>query len=99
MEILKTLKETIVDNLSATEGKALDISANITAPEQLNAIMEAHAHSHLGSAYVIDRIDLLKRLTNSYQGRYRSDLVEIGKGPEYTMGNGGGNNIGGYSYR
>lgn len=96
--MLKTLKETAIDKLSATEGKELDISANLTDPGQFDAILESHAHSHLGSKYVIDRCDLLKRLTNSYQGRYRSDIVQIGQTPEYQFNAGPGSSGGGSSY-
>lgn len=86
MQVLKTLKETAIDKLSATEGKELDISANLTNPKQMNAILESHAHSHLGSRYVIDRCDLLKRLTNSFDGRFRTDIVTIGQSPEIVGG-------------
>lgn len=89
MELLKTLKETAIDSLSATEGKELDISSNLTGPNQIDAILESHAHSHLGSTYVIDRCDLMKRLTNSYMGRFRSDIIAIASGPEFI-----GNSVG-----
>ena len=94
VQIIKTLKETAVDKLSATEGKELDISANLTSADQFAVILESHAHSHLGSTYVIERCDLLKRLTNSYHGRFRTDIVEIGKTPEFqfTGGSSGGGN-------
>ena len=100
MQIMKTLKETAIDKLSATEGKELDISANITNPGQFDAILESHAHSHLGSKYVIDRCDLLKRLTNSYMGRYRTDIVTIGQSPEFApqSGSGSSQSYGGNSY-
>lgn len=80
MQIIKTLKEVALDKLSATEGVELDLTANLTNSEQFRAIMESHAHSHLGSDYITGRVDLLKRLTCSYEGRHRSDIVAIGKG-------------------
>lgn len=66
--------------MSATEGVELDLTANLTSSEQFRAIMESHAHSNLGSEYITSRVDLLKRLTCSYEGRHRSDIVAIGKG-------------------
>lgn len=79
MELLKTLKEQCVDKLSFTGGKELDLSANLTSGNQMRAILECHAHSYLGSRYVKDRCELLERLTCSYMGRHRTDVVEIGK--------------------
>lgn len=101
MQLLKTLKETAIDKLSATEGKDLDISANLTHPDQIGVILESHAHSMLGSEYVIDRCDLYKRLTVSYMGRYRSDIVTIGTGPEFVPQSSSGSttNFGGNTYR
>ncbi len=91
--IVKTLKESALDKLSATGGKELDISANLTDPGQFEAILESHAHSQLGSTYVIERCDLLKRLTNSYGGRFRSDIVEIGKAPDMAVPPSGGSSL------
>ena len=101
MQILKTLKETAIDKLSATEGKDLDISANLTSADQFDAILESHAHSHMGSKYVIDRCDLYKRLTISYMGRFRNDIVAIGQSPEFMpqSSSGSSNSYGGNTYR
>ena len=79
VEILKSLKEQCVDKLTATHGETLQISCNITNGKQMKYIMETHAHAYLGSQYVVARCELLERLTISYQGRGRTDLVDVGK--------------------
>lgn len=83
-EIIKGLKEESLDRLSVTHGAELDLTANFTSPEQIMAVMEMHAHAYLGSAYVRDRCELLERLTCSFGGRHRTDIVDIGKSG--TMG-------------
>lgn len=79
MEILKGLKEQTLDRLSATHGEELNLTANLTSGRQMKYIMQSHAHQYLGSAYVRDRCELLQRLTCSYNGRHRTDLVDVGK--------------------
>lgn len=83
VQIIQTLKETALDKLGATEGEDLDISCNLTSSRQADAIMEAHAHQSLGCEYVKGRVDLLKRLTKSYQSRYTDQVVQIGASPEW----------------
>lgn len=78
-DIIKGLKEQSLDRLSVTHGAELDLTANFTSPDQISAVMEMHAHAYLGSNYVRDRCELLERLTASYMGRHRTDIVEIGK--------------------
>lgn len=79
MEILKTLKEQCVDKLTETKGEALQIGCNISSGQQMSYILQSHAHSYLGSAYITSRCEMLERLTISYQGRGRTDLVDVGK--------------------
>lgn len=83
-DIIKGLKEESLDRLSVTRGPELDLTANFSDPSQIQAVLEMHAHSYLGSDYVRDTCELLERLTCSYGGRHRTDIVEIGKSS--TMG-------------
>lgn len=80
---LLTQKDRIVERLTPTEGKELEISCNLTSNKQIDIFIEQLGFSTLGSTYIIERGNLLKRLTCSFQGRNRSDLVEIGKAPEW----------------
>ncbi len=81
------LRDKIVDKLSAVEGRELEISCNLTSNKQMDLFVEEMALSYLGSGYIKERADMLKRLTCSYQGRSRTDMVEIGKTPEFRTGN------------
>ena len=83
VQIIQTLKEASLEKLGATSGEELDISCYLTSSRQIDAIMEAHAHQSLGCKYVQGRVDLLKRLTKSYQGKYTDQVVEIGSSPEW----------------
>lgn len=78
-----TQKDRIIERLTPTEGKELEISCNLTSSKQMAVFMEQLAYSVLGSTYIIQRGDMLKRLTCSYQARNRTDLVDIGKTPEW----------------
>lgn len=80
---IQGLRDKIVSKLSQTEGKELEISCNLTSNKQIDLFVEEMALSYLGSSYITQRADMLKRLTCSYQGRARTDLVEIGKTPEF----------------
>lgn len=86
---IQSLRDKIVGKLSATEGKELEITCNLTSPKQMELFVEEMALTYLGSRYVSARADMMKRLTCSYQGRSRTDLVEIGKTPEFKMNNSG----------
>ena len=79
MEILKSLKEQCVEKLTEVRGEELQIACNLTNGKQMKYILESHAHAYLGSDYVKSRCELLERLTISYQGRGRTDLVDVGK--------------------
>ncbi len=79
MELIKGLKEQTLDKLSVVGGKELDLTANLTSLDQMEVILECRAHSYLGSEYVKDKCELLERLSASYMGRHRQDVVEIGK--------------------
>lgn len=77
-----TLKELAIQNLSAETGRPLEITANLTSPAQIGLVMETFAHAQLGSKYVIQRMELLLRMTKAVGGRHRTDVVELSKGPE-----------------
>lgn len=84
---LQGLRDKIVEKLSATKGEQLEISCNLTSNKQIDLFIEEMALTYLGSEYVTARADMLKRLTCSYQGRGRTDLVDIGKTPEFRPNN------------
>lgn len=84
VQILENLKEASVKRLSTTAGDELDITSNLTHPMQIEAIMEMQAHAALGSRYIVEKKELYQRLTCSYQGRHRTDVVDIAKAPEYV---------------
>ena len=81
--IEKSPREYCLDGLSAIEGKELERSANLTSPEQFELVGEAYIYSFMKSKYVPGKNEMYLRLTLSYQGRFRNDLVEIGKAPMY----------------
>lgn len=80
---IQGLRDKIVDKLSSVDGKDLEINCNLTSNKQIDLFVEEMALTYLGSEYIRDRADMLKRLTCSYQGRGRADLVDIGKTPEF----------------
>lgn len=91
MEILQSTREKIVTRLTPTEGRDLDIMCNLTSQGQASIFLEELGYSTLGSRYIIERSNMLKRLTCAYQGRARSDLRDIGVVPDYansSMGSG-----------
>lgn len=79
MQELKTIKEQALDHLSAVEGKELDLSCNLTSSAQLEIVLESEVHSILGCSFMVNMTERMQRLTNGYQARHRSDIVEIAK--------------------
>lgn len=77
---IKTLKDRCVDALQYTTGELLQISANLQSTQQFAVVLEAHAHSVLGSKYVPQRAETMLRLSDSYKGKMRDDIVKIGSG-------------------
>lgn len=86
MDLFGGLKDKIVDKLSETEGDRLEISTYISNSAQMSLLVESFALEKLGSRYAKDRANKMMRLFCSWQGRSRSDLVEIGKAPETKKG-------------
>lgn len=84
----KPLRYQIVEKLSSEGGAALDLSCNLTSNKQLELFTEEIGFKQLGSSYIVERADMYKRLTCSYQARNREDLKSIGMCPEYVNGNG-----------
>lgn len=83
MEIKQT-KDECVDKLTSTEGQILEITANIKSVDQIDQVMQGYVARALNSKVGAEESELLLRLTNSWQGRCRDDLREIGKTPEYA---------------
>lgn len=85
MEEIKTLKEQAIDHLSATEGKELDLTCNLSSPAQMQIILEAEAHAILGNEFILRYTERMLRLTNSYMARHRQDIVEISKSTRFEQ--------------
>lgn len=81
-----SLRDRIVNTLSATHGEELEITTHITTPQQMELFVEEVALAYLGSEYATLRAEKMMRLACSWQGSSRHDFVEIGKTPEYKQG-------------
>lgn len=77
MEIEQT-QDVCVRKLTSTEGKDLEITANLTHPSQVTAILEGYVDRKLGSKYGVEKAEFLMRLSCSFNGRAREDLTTIG---------------------
>lgn len=77
-----------MDKLTTTEGKELEITANLTTPGQLDAIILGNVYGPCGlkSRYYIAQRDALLRATISQGGNGRAGIIEIGKAQELTFG-------------
>lgn len=90
MEI-KQSKDVCIDKLTSTQGKDLEITANLTSQTQINAVLQGYVSHALNSRYGIAQYQMLLRLSCSWRGRCRDDLTGIGKVPEvqgWQMGGG-----------
>lgn len=87
MQEFRTVKEQAIDHLSVTQGDELDLSCNLTNSTQLEIVLESEAHTILGSQFKRETTERLLRLTAGFQGRHRSDLVEIAKASKFDGGN------------
>lgn len=81
MELLQS-KDVCIDRLTSTEGKLLEITANITSASQIAAVLEGFVAQCLNSSFGSEESEKLLRLTDSWKGRCRDDLTGIGKVPE-----------------
>lgn len=98
MDILKDFQEVCLDKLTVTEGKELEIAANITSAKQLDLVLMGNVYGQNGlrSRYFETQKDSMLRLTCSFEGRCRTDIVEIGKSvkmPLLSTGGGSGGTI------
>lgn len=85
LEIQQT-RDTVIDKLTSTEGQELEITANLTAPAQIDAIMDSYVSMFFNSSYGRQQAELLLRLTDSWKGRCREDLTGIGKVSDFNQG-------------
>ena len=83
------LRDRIVNALSSTKGEQLEITANLTSSAQVELVMESMALEHLGRKFAVTESEKMLRLSCSWQGKSRNDLVEIGKTPEFAKNRGG----------
>lgn len=94
--IIEQTQDVCVRKLTVTEGKDLEILANITHPSQMDAVMEGYVDAQLGSVYGQQKCEMLLRLTCSFKGRARDDLTTIGgktaQIPGWMPGMGSNNN-------
>lgn len=75
---IKQTRDICVEKLTQTEGKALEITANLKSTVQIDAILQGYVNKALGSKYGVDTMEMLLRLSDSMGGRTRDDLVAIG---------------------
>ena len=85
MEIEQT-RDTIVKKLTSTQGKDLEITANIMHSGQIAAVLEGMVGKLIGDDVVVEEYEVLLRMTDSWQGRCRTDLTGIGKTPDSMPG-------------
>lgn len=81
VEFIKDFQEVCLDKITETQGPALEMTANITSPNQFDLMLLGNVYGKYGlrSRYFQAQRDTMLRLTCSYQGRCRTDIVEIGK--------------------
>ena len=88
VELFKEFQEVCVDTLAATHGEALEISAYLTDPEQIEVVLESYVYGPAGlnSRYVPRRNESFLRLTKSVNGQFANNVVEIGRTPRIQTG-------------
>lgn len=94
MDIIKDFKEVCLDKLTTTEGRELEIMANLTTPSQLDAVIMGNVYGPYGlrSRYYIAQMNALLRATVSQGGNGRAGIIEIGKAQDINFG---GSSLGG----
>lgn len=88
---IKTAKEKCIEELTQIDGKKLQSSAYLVSSSQINLMLEGFIYSELKSEYVPRKMENYLRLTLSFQGRLREDLVRIGTAQSKDDGGQGGN--------
>ena len=81
-----SLRDRIVEKLSATHGESLEIVTHVKNPQQMELFVEEVALSYLGSDYATLRAEKMMRLSECWNGASRQDFVAIGSTPEYKPG-------------
>lgn len=94
MDIIKDFQEVCLDKLTVTSGEALEITANITSPKQLDLVTMGNVYGENGlrSRYFTQQKESMLRLTCSLGGRARTDITEVAKSvklPFQSFQNGG----------
>mgnify|MGYP003318197658 CR=1 FL=1 len=86
VEYIKELPEICVDNLMAVEGKKLELMANIRHHSMVEMMMESYLYgeSGLNSPFVREYNEMILRLSVGFDGRGRTDVVDIGKAPRFV---------------
>jgi len=87
MDIIKDFQEVCLDDLTETHGERLELTANLTSSKQFDLVLMNNVYGRHGlrSRSFGEMKDSMLRLTCSYQGRCRSDIVEIGKSVKMPM--------------
>jgi uncharacterized protein (UPF0371 family) len=86
MQEEQSLRDRIVEKLTNIKGAELEVTCNLTHNKQIELFTEEMGFKELGSDYIIERANMYKRLTCSFQGRARDDLKAIGMTPEFQPG-------------
>lgn len=86
VEIFKPFRQYAIEVLSALKGEMLQISANLTSPDQIDYLLESHAHEVLGAQFIIEETEMYLRMTKSYGAKYSTYVSEIAKTPEFKGG-------------
>lgn len=76
--IIEQTQDVCVRKLTSTDGKDLEIMANLTHPDQIPKLIEGFIDAQLGSEFGIAETEMLLRLSCSMKGRARDDLTTIG---------------------
>lgn len=87
MQIMKDFQEVCLDKITITDGPGLEMTANITSASQMDLMLLGNVYGRYGlrSRYFGEQHNTALRLTCSYQGRCRTDIVDIGKSVKLPM--------------
>ena len=88
-DLFKTFRQYAIEVLSALRGQLLEISANLTSPEQFDLVVESYAHHVLEAEFVDEEKDLYLRLTKSYNSKYGDYVSQIAQTSDYNNMQGG----------
>lgn len=80
----QSIKDRVINALSATQGKELEIVTHINNVQQMDLFVEEQALTWLGMIFPRERAEKYMRLAECWQGSSRKDLVSIGCTPEFA---------------